>query len=293
MHTLQVSSHVKEDPPFGTFYPSMLVRYLFSICHQDSGPRKSRVLAPLLRKGVVKLCPLPVDVVAGGISLRCRFIDNYSEKKFVFTPWRYDLQERQLICAELPADGVFIDIGANVGLYSLTANRVLSESGRIIAFEPNPQTMRRLQFNLHANSRSPGEQCMQTLLQIGVSDTESTFSLQVDHANLGESSISPKNGSSPAKANANYESVEIQCRPLLMVLNELEVDHIDILKIDIEGAEDLALAPFLNEAPDRLLPNSIIIENSAHQWKCDLFKLMQDRGYHLRFRNEMNSVLSR
>ncbi|MDZ7641157.1 MAG: hypothetical protein U5J62_03915 [Desulfurivibrio sp.] len=70
----------------------------------------------------------------GGINLRCAFYDNYSEKKFVFTPWRYDADERQLIREELPVDGVFVDIGANIGIYTLTASKTMGRGGRCIAF---------------------------------------------------------------------------------------------------------------------------------------------------------------
>jgi uncharacterized protein (UPF0218 family) len=46
---------------------------------------------------------------------------------------------------------------------------------------------------------------------------------------------------------------------LLAALSELGADRIDALKIDIEGSEDLALTPFLNSAPDSLLPSLLII----------------------------------
>jgi hypothetical protein len=67
---------------------------------------------------------------------------------------------------------------------------------------------------------------------------------------------------------------------------------VDVLKIDIEGAEDVALAPYLRGAPAVLLARNIIIENSQELWGTDLDALFRERGYRLRFRNRMNSVYS-
>ena len=45
--------------------------------------------------------------------------DNNSEKKYLFMPWRFDERERRFLVDSIPADGVFVDIGANVGIYTL------------------------------------------------------------------------------------------------------------------------------------------------------------------------------
>ena len=50
------------------------------------------------------------------------------------------------------------------------------------------------------------------------------------------------------------DAVHVPCRPLTAILDLAGISAIDALKIDIEGAEDLALAPFLREAPSQLLP---------------------------------------
>src|SRR4029077_20640144 len=64
--------------------------------------------------------PSPVDVSVGDIRLRCYLRENTCERKLVFTPWRFDPLELRAMAESLPTDGVFIDVGANVGIYSLT-----------------------------------------------------------------------------------------------------------------------------------------------------------------------------
>jgi hypothetical protein len=64
----------------------------------------------------------------------------------------------------------------------------------------------------------------------------------------------------------------------MAILNEAGIASIDALKIDIEGAEDLALAPFLREAANELLPRLVLIEDRP-DWTIDLYALLGQRGY--------------
>lgn len=278
--------------PQGTGYGSRkapaLWQSLINLSHDNKGGVVSRIVAPIIRKMIVKQkSRLPIDIQVEGINLRCQFTDNYSEKKFVFTPWRYDRDEREMLGQALAGGGTFIDIGANVGLYTLTAIAAIgANKGRIVAFEPNPVTLSRLLFNIEANMEFQENNVL--VLDHGIADQETSFFLRHSEGNLGESSISNKTSGSEAKEC--QQGITIRCRPLLPVLSELEITEIDALKIDIEGAEDLALTPFLNSAPDSLLPRLLIIENSESQWKTDLFQTIQSRGYTLVNRNKMNSM---
>lgn len=252
----------------------------------------SRLLAPLLRKFVMRFTPLPVDLSVGGLNLRCQLTDNYSEKKFLFTPWRYDRAERRMLQQYLPPDGVFLDIGANIGLYTLSALQVLGNNGRILAFEPNPPTRSRLLFNIACN-RQQYSQGRVTVLDKGVADQRCEFVLQLDAQNLGASSIKQHNRSRRVADDIGNRDITIHCEPLLAILQAEEVQQVDVLKIDIEGAEDQAMAPYLREAPDHLLAGIVIIENSEHLWQIDVFALLKARGYERILCTRMNSVFRR
>ena len=60
-----------------------------------------------------------------------------------------------------------------------------------------------------------------------------------------------------------------------------DVDAVDALKIDVEGLEDVILAPFFRDAPPRLRPRLVIIEDSRPSWKVDLMSVMRGCGYEL------------
>ena len=290
MTPTQENSPVRQDlKPFGSYRPNPVLGWVLAVCHREHGPRSSRLLAPVLRKIMTKLTPLPVDICVGGMKLRCQFTDNYSEKKFVFTPWRYDRQERRLLQDSLPANGVFLDIGANIGLYTLSAMQIIGAAGRVLAFEPNPATRQRLLFNTAAN-KSPANATALTVLDIGIADADSQFVLQLDSSNLGASSISNNNRSRLGNADSRRTEVTINCKPLLSVLQEQQINAIDVIKIDIEGAEDKAMCPYLRDAPAVLLAKLIIIENSPHLWQEDIFALLKQRGYRRILHNRMNSA---
>ena len=70
--------------------------------------------------------------------MRCYLRDNTCERKFMFTPWRFDTEERRALTGSLRPDGVFVDIGANVGWYSLFVASQAGPASRILALEPQP-----------------------------------------------------------------------------------------------------------------------------------------------------------
>lgn len=281
---------VVEEVDFGRFEPGPLLAALLRLSHKEQSGFVARMASGIAGKIVGSGRDLH-DVEVGGLRLRCRFSDNYSEKKFVFSPWRFDAYERQYIGRSLPRDGVFFDIGANVGIYTLTAAKVLASRGRVVAFEPNPETMERLRFNIAATLMKVADVPRIETLQLGVADRESEFSLAIHPGNLGGSTIAE--GKSQQLVSLGSRTVTIRCRPLLEVCNELAITSIDILKIDIEGAEDIALAPFLSAAPEALLPGSIIVENSENVWTQDLPGLLQSKGYSPVYRGPMNSIYKR
>ncbi|HEY7883697.1 MAG TPA: hypothetical protein VIC08_01975, partial [Cellvibrionaceae bacterium] len=66
-------------------------------------------MAKFIRNRVKKHSEPPLDVEIESLKLRCYPWDNYTERKLIFMPWRFDVRERQKISSVLPRDGVFID----------------------------------------------------------------------------------------------------------------------------------------------------------------------------------------
>jgi FkbM family methyltransferase len=122
-----------------------------------------------------------------------------------------------------------LDIGANIGYFSLIASRIVGEKGRVYAFEPTPATIQKLQKNIQLNKLSNIR-----VYQKAVSETNSTavFKIPSDVVkNSGRASF--------RDIEENYTMAEVETIQLDSILNELQ--PIQLIKMDIEGAEAMAL----------------------------------------------------
>lgn len=120
---------------------------------------------------------------------------------------------------------VVVDAGANVGLYTLLAARLLEYNGRVHSFEPTPSTFALLQENIQANGFL--ESGCAGLHPVALADTEGTASLAVFAGNCGHNTL--------CWTNELAQSVTVPVSRLDTVL-EAE-SRVDIVKIDVEGAE--------------------------------------------------------
>lgn len=235
-----------------------------------------RRAALILRKWVLRKGYKTVDATVDSLKLRLYMQDNVSERKFLFLPQFFDAFERDLIRARLRG-GVFVDIGANAGIYTMTAAAAVGPEGLVLSIEPNPAVLERLKYNMQLN----GFQSRILIEQAGVSDATGTFDLMLDESNLGGSSL---------VSERSDKKISVQCYPLLDILKKHNLPRVDALKIDIEGAEDKALIPFFKTAGKNLHPGFIILENSQKQWAQDLPAVLRENGYNILQATRMNTV---
>ena len=143
---------------------------------------------------------------------------------------------------------VFVDVGANVGIHTLHAARVVGAAGRVHSFEPAPRTFNILKQNVVANNF----ECVD-LYPIAVLDKKARVPLYLNEGFSGLNSIF----SNPGSANSIYVEA--------MTLDEAlgNIGHIDIVKIDAEGAEPLILRGMAQIL--RTLPRLVIFIEFAPQ----------------------------
>jgi len=263
---------------YGTYKLVFWQRWLLYVCQRMPVSWIGRRLALWLRKLVLLGRRAPVDAVAEGFRLRVHVRDNVSERKYLFMPQFCDPAERAYLVRHLSSDGVFVDIGANAGIYALTAARAYASGhgkGYVIAVEPNPVMQERLQRNLRLNQLEAHVKVAP--IALAASSGEVAFAVNPD--NLGESGCAQHGQLVPALS-------------LLDLLAAHGVTRLDGIKIDVEGTEDDILLPFLAVASADLLPRFIIIEDSTRRWKTDLLAVLLQHGYIVVGRYKMNIVLS-
>ena len=237
-----------------------------------------------------------LDVVRWGLRMRLHPRRNGCEKNALFTPQMYEPAERVELAAEIEkakaanqgADRafVFIDVGANVGLFSLFVAARAGPNAQILAIEPEPQNLERLRFNIAAN---PGIPIRVVALALG--DEKGPVALEVDDRDRGGTRTRALTSMEGGKLNPESHAPLVDCCTLLDLLRQEEISHIDALKIDVEGAEDRVLEPFFRDAPQTLWPSLIIIEDGRDSWRTDLFSVFSQCGYTIATRTKLNVAL--
>ncbi len=180
-----------------------------------------------------------------------------------FSPHLYDISERAWIERYLPENGTFLDVGANLGVYSLWAAKFLSSEGKILAIEADRDTFQMLKVNLAMNTY----QCAIVTENIGVSDKfEELQFYKNTHGNSGANSFHTVQDSEP--------SGTLKLAPLISLLKKNEIQSIDFLKIDIEGFELKVLNGFFSECLQHsnacLKPKYVMIEIEEGPRSLDL-----------------------
>lgn len=227
----------------------------------------------MLRKAVLRNRLDIIDAELWGLKFRWHPLDNLTDRHALFLPRSWDAPERAFQAQNLASDHVYVDVGANSGLYSLLALSVLEEGGTLMAIEPNPLMFERLAVNIGLNE----PRARVVMYPCGVAEYEGEFTLNLMERNLG--------GSSLAVRPPGEDSVSVPCRPLLDLVEEAGLKHIDFLKIDIEGYESLALNPFFEHAPSALWPRHVNIESpEGVDW--------DGMGYRVVMRTAQNTLLS-
>ena len=149
----------------------------------------------------------------------------------------YEMNERLFIRRYLRPGDCFVDIGANIGLFSLEAAVVVGKAGKVYSFEPNPKTYDHLQENIRINNL-----VNMTALKCGVSSVHGTARLWVPADNFDAWSSFGK-----PTAGERFESEDVPVVTLdeFVQANQL-AGCISMIKIDVEGWETAVLTGGLN-----------------------------------------------
>lgn len=268
-----------DQPAFGKFLPKGFVAWAIAQTRASSSNWFSRRMAFLLRRlAISSLDGNPVDIEALGARMRIYPQSNVCEKRVLFMPQFFDTEELAILSADLREGYRFVDIGANVGAYSLFVAARAGARARILAVEPQPAVFAKLAYNISLNPFGTIK-----AVACAVADKAGELTLFLDANNEGESSVR-------VLASSGTNAIKAPAVPLLDLLMSEGYTAVDGMKIDVEGAEDLILEPFLTSAPRTLLPKLLMIEDSTSKWSVDLKGMLVKAGYRLEKRTRLNLV---
>lgn len=128
----------------------------------------------------------------------------------------------------LSSGKTFVDVGANLGIYALVASRIVGPLGRVIAFEPSQQSFPLLKENVALNNFTNLQ-----VYPVAVSDKAGKAFLYYG-PDPGQDSL----GRDP---RLQTKGEEVVTQSLDDALDQACVDRVDLIKIDVEGAEEWVL----------------------------------------------------
>lgn len=141
----------------------------------------------------------------------------------------YEPIESRFIRNVLKTNDVFVDVGANIGWYTMLASTIVGNRGHIHAFEPRRQIVDYLRRTVALN----GAGDLVTVYPIGLSNDAKCETLMW-------SGISDNGGG--ASFARDDASTDMVCQTIdVRALDSLDVGDVDVVKIDVEGAELLVV----------------------------------------------------
>ena len=213
------------------------------------------------------------------------YFDGMSETKQILGS--YNKKEINFIKNNTNKNSIFIDIGANIGFYSqnIAATFNSTKFSKIIAIEPNPVLVRRIEDNI-------------TLLETTIPNIKNR--VIIENCAVGSSKddiyldLNEGYGNARVKSKKSNTAIPIKMLSLLEIIKKNKIEYITNLKIDVEGYEDKALKPFFENAPSELFPQNIVIEyTSQSEWEDKKFiKYLLEKGYKEVIKTRGNLCLS-
>jgi FkbM family methyltransferase len=205
----------------------------------------------------------------------------------------YEEEERNYLEKNLRVKHLAIDIGANIGIYSLSlVNCLDSPKSKVIAFEPIRETYEKLILNIHENNFK--ESIETHCFAVGAHDEDLVF----QNSHRAKNQFSSGNFHHDDQGILLFDSKDVR-------QSKVTVRHprhfiqptqeIDFIKIDVEGMEMAVLeglSPWISKSLIRLFLIEIVYDrNGLVKSSKDVIQLMLNYGY-LPFRLNSSGELS-
>lgn len=162
-----------------------------------------------------------------GARISVNLPDLIQSRIYFFGFWEPNLT--QFIKASLREGDRFVDVGANIGYFSLLASSIVGTSGQVFAVEASPSIYKKLRENIELNNCTNIQS-----FNLAASDVEGTLSIYLGNDdNLGATTTV----ASIANRSAQKLEAVIPAKPLPDIVGAENLLKARLIKIDVEGAE--------------------------------------------------------
>lgn len=235
-----------------------------------------------VRQKLSALLP-PCEVVFAGVRMFVDPRDNYTERRIWLDGQPPEMDSLMALVDLVEGrNALVLDVGANCGAFAVPLALACGEGSRVIAFEPNPVMIGRLGHNIALNDL--GHVARIEGCALGAETGEAM--LHFKRGNFGQASLLPVR---PRMADG---STLVPVRSLLEFAHVAAGHEICVLKLDVEGAEELALSPMLDVGG--WMPDAILMETRhAQEWGTDLCAKIVARGFDVALEADGNTLFVR
>jgi FkbM family methyltransferase len=209
-------------------------------------------------------------------------VSNFTVKGHYFAHVPYEPETTHAILNLLEPGGTFFDIGANAGYFSVLAALRVGPKGRVWAFEPNPTVRQQLGRHVEINDITDRV----TIDDIALADRDEDdveFFVSCWPENDGISSLTPAPETVARGGLRADATIRVRVRTFDTWMLSARVDRIDLMKIDVEGAE-LQTLKGMESAFDAARPKRIICETPR---ESDAVAFLRDKGYKVSMLDEV------
>ena len=137
----------------------------------------------------------------------------------------YEPPLANLLCNRLTCGNTFVDVGANIGVITIPVAKKIGDRGHVVAIEASPSIFQYLEHNVTLNRLS----------NITLHNC-AAFHNDSDNLPFYEAPVE-KFGMGSLSAQFNSKPIATQARTLDNILTEQGIQHVDFLKVDVEGFE--------------------------------------------------------
>ena len=211
------------------------------------------------------------------------YADNQTGTKLYFS--RNETKEINFIKKKIENNSWFIDIGSNIGLYSLNISNLNTKYKKVKTFsiEPNPIVYKRLKKNyqlLVSQNKFVKNNFLLKNLAIGDKEGFGKIDKNVDHANV-----------KIIKKIANKNNfIRIRITKLSSLLKKYKIENISCIKIDTEGYELKIINNFFKKNNIKFFPKYLIVEHNNEKNYIRNEKIILKNNYEILFTTNSNTI---
>jgi FkbM family methyltransferase len=186
-----------------------------------------------------------------GSTMDCKIDDNIDRRIYFFGVWEPNLTH--FIKHVIKQGDIVVDVGANIGYFTLLMSRLVQKDGSVVAIEASTTTFNKLAKNIERNH------CANVISRhVAVSDHKGEIKLfysKYGDKDTGKISTVEQPGAAVVTS--------VPCDTLMSILaSAVPIDRVSFLKIDIEGAEAPVLSEII-ENKDRFSPRLVVVSEIA------------------------------